>query len=108
MPTVLRGSDNFDSGLGLGVGQTWQNVAGSRVIGTTYTNTTGRPIAVLVVNQGTAAVQALTLTVGGVVAARGVNNSSTFENCVTGIVPVGATYVVSGTSASVTNWSELR
>lgn len=30
--------------LALGEGQTWQNVAGSRVSGTAYQNTTGRPI----------------------------------------------------------------
>ena len=33
---------------GLGVGQTWTNVTASRAIGTTYTNTTGRPITVAV------------------------------------------------------------
>jgi hypothetical protein len=40
----------------LGWGQTWQNVSGSRSVGTTYQNTTGRPIAVAV--QGTNAASA--------------------------------------------------
>jgi hypothetical protein len=32
--------------LGIGAGQTWQNVSGSRANGTSYQNTTGRPIMV--------------------------------------------------------------
>jgi hypothetical protein len=32
----------------IGVGQTWQNMAGSRSVGTSYQNTTGRPIMVSV------------------------------------------------------------
>ena len=32
----------------VGVGQTWQNVLSSRAFGTTYTNSTGRPIMVSV------------------------------------------------------------
>jgi len=32
--------------LALGVGQTWQNVKGSRALATTYYNTTGKPITV--------------------------------------------------------------
>ncbi len=35
----------------LGVGQTWQSLAGSRALNTTYQNTTGRPISVSVVTQ---------------------------------------------------------
>lgn len=35
------------SGLGLG-GETWQNVTGSRAVDTTYTNTYGKPIAVII------------------------------------------------------------
>lgn len=36
----------------IGVGQTWQNVTASRVSGTTYTNTTGKPIMVVVSSSG--------------------------------------------------------
>ena len=46
MTSIIRGSDNFDTGLGLGVGQTWQDLSGSRSTGVTYTNTTGKPIMV--------------------------------------------------------------
>lgn len=34
-----------------GVGQTWMNVKSERSLGTTYTNTTGKPIYVIVVNE---------------------------------------------------------
>jgi hypothetical protein len=34
-----------------GVGQSWQDVKASRALGTTYTNTTGKPIYVIVVNE---------------------------------------------------------
>ena len=49
MPSYIRGNDNFDSANILGQGQTWQDVTGSRVTGTTYTNTTGKPIQVSIV-----------------------------------------------------------
>ena len=47
MSSVIRGDDNFDTGveLSLGVGQTWQSPAG-RGGGVEYQNTTGRPIVV--------------------------------------------------------------
>lgn len=51
MPSVIRGSDNFDTAVpppGLGIGQTWQNVLSSRSSGVTYQNTTGKPIYVYV------------------------------------------------------------
>jgi hypothetical protein len=41
------------SGGGLGVGQTWQDMTGSRAAGTTYQNTTGGPIEVAVSAQVT-------------------------------------------------------
>lgn len=39
-----RGWKDDPAGGGIGVGQTWQNVAGSRAINTAYQNTTGKPI----------------------------------------------------------------
>lgn len=37
--------------LAFGVGQNWMNVKSERSLGTTYTNTTGKPIYVIVVNE---------------------------------------------------------
>jgi hypothetical protein len=86
----------------LGYGQTWQVVTGSRATGTTYYNTTGKPIMVLV--NGTA--NGTTISVDGV--ATGYFNTSTTgtTNTVTTIVPPGASYVL--TAASFSIWTELR
>jgi hypothetical protein len=87
---------------GLGYGQTWQNVFSSRVSGTTYTNSTTKPIMVAIttydINSNT------TLLVSGIQvgASGGVNGQN---NQLTAIVPVGATYVCTG---GITNWAELR
>lgn len=55
MSSVIRGSDNFDSldSKGLGSGQTWQNFTGVKDEGITYTNTTGRAIAIYVSKSNT-------------------------------------------------------
>lgn len=84
-------------------GQTWQNVLSSRAKGTTYTNTTGRPICVAIgwVNgsPGYAYYNGSTFAeAGGSYAQR----SQTFMY----ILP-GDTYSVS-TSMGVDYWAELR
>lgn len=84
----------------LGVGQTWQNVLASRSSGTTYTNSTGRPIAVSV-RTGTGGGSSA-ITVAGVVVAQTAND---FTQSLFTVVPAGATYVVSG---SISMWAELR
>lgn len=45
-PSLIQGAGGqaFTSLMSLGYGQTWQDVTGSRVSGTTYYNTTGKPI----------------------------------------------------------------
>lgn len=79
-----------------GQGQTWQDVTGSRAGATTYTNTTGKPIGVLI---GTAGVSR-TPTVNGVaLAAIGISVSGFF------IVPPNHTYSL---SATPNMWLELR
>lgn len=95
----------------LGVNQTWQNVVGSRAIGTTYTNTTGRPITVKV-SYGLVSGNGLKITVGGLDVAWISGNSATvIYQTMEAVVPVGATYVVSyfvGSSSSAQGWVELR
>jgi hypothetical protein len=83
----------------LGYGQTWQDVSASRVSGTTYTNTTGKPITVFV----SAGVGGTTIVVNSVslLSAIGIV-PQTF------IVPNGQTYVVTGTRNTAPNWIELR
>lgn len=90
-----------------GYGQTWQDVKASRAHGTTYTNTTGRPIYVYVYNSiatnGTFTITVNGISWGGYYFASGNCGTPTF------IVPAGGTYSVSTTaSLTVANWMELR
>lgn len=95
----------------IGVGQTWQNVLSSRAFGTTYTNTTGRPIMVSVAAT-TLNTTGWTVTVAGVQIAYNTGSGPTAYAPVTCtfIVPAGATYVVAIASGSPTLsvWAELR
>ena len=95
---------------GLGVNQTWTDVSASRFIGTTYTNSTGKPIiaAISATNSLAQAVQGLTIN-GGAVYASG---TSTVAGALgfSLVVPDGATYVTltnNGVLTKVT-WIELR
>ena len=42
----------YVDGLSVGVGQSWQDVSGSRAVGTDYQNTTGKPIMIIVEKRG--------------------------------------------------------
>lgn len=94
---------------GVGIGQTWQNLTGSRSAGTTYTNSTGRPISVYAYSNA-ASTLTITLTVGGVVVSSYSTGGSgvSSQGSVNGIVPDGATYVVNITGPALAAWSELR
>lgn len=91
----------------LGLGQTWQNMTGSRAQGTTYTNTTGKPIA-LSICSGTAASSGVALTVGGLSVASSLIQlaGGSFVANVFSIVPPGVTYSVP--SWNTGSWFELR
>lgn len=91
------------SNVPIGVGQTWQAVTGSRTSGTTYTNSTGKPIMVMVSNNSVAGGSGY--TVAGVNIGNTGSNSQ-YNPLITFLVPVGATYSV--TSTSITLWAELR
>ena len=95
----------------LGWGQAWQNVTGSRSVGTEYTNSTGKPIAVSVwgsvansnklelqVNDGGGFVT-VSYAVTGAVA-----NTAT----VSAIVPAGHTYRIASGGGTPVGWAELR
>lgn len=99
----------------LGDGQSVQTLTGSRAFGTTYTNTTGRPIFVSVVVSTTGS----STVAGGPVrlmsgsgqywgiapAGAGAN----WSLVVTGVIPPGDTYSVANSNFfSLVNWTELR
>ena len=95
-----------------GVGQSWQDVTASRALGTTYTNSTGKPIEVSISLPDTGGQSpTVTIDVGGVGIL--INNYdlgtgvSSFSHSF--VVPVGATYRISvNISVSITTWAELR
>jgi hypothetical protein len=104
----------YVDGVALGVGQTWQNVTASRVFNTTYTNTTGRAIAVSILGTGSPqSSTAIDFRVGSMQTMRmwiGVGGSpGDGQLSVFGIVPPGLTYssYVQGT-ISLAGWYELR
>lgn len=89
--------------------QTWQDVTASRALGTSYTNSTGQPIKVLV-SAGSTSSSLLTPTVGGVVLASGTGVATGFTFSVYFDVPAGATYSVANYAGTPTlvKWTELR
>jgi hypothetical protein len=92
----------------LGYGQTWQ--APSRAIGTTYYNTTGKPIMVTAVYANTSTNQTVGFTVAGVNISFDQNSTANTGAGGTLIIPPGASYVTytSAGTLTLTAWSELR
>lgn len=92
----------------LGVGQTWQDVTGSRAIGTTYTNTTGRPILLSVVCTSTNTTNSVGCLVGGVqISSQGASATNTAFTAIA-LVPAGSTYSISTVNSNLVQWNELR
>lgn len=101
-PSLVQGAGGnaLDSLGSLGYGQTWQTV--TRTSGTTYYNTTGKPIVCIpVINAATG----YTITVGGATAISGVTNSVTIP--VPFVVPAGMSYVITAGSG-ISSTTELR
>lgn len=99
---------------GIGSSQTWQNVLGSRTSGTTYTNSSGKPIMVCV---NTLSVGAGSTALDVVVSGVAIQSNSVYGNgagysaSVSFIVPNGATYSAAGYGSgggSLSKWTELR
>jgi hypothetical protein len=102
---------------GIGDGQTWQNVTGSRALGTTYTNSTGRAIQVHVQGSGGAAGAVLKAYINGTYFAdSGVNYNASIASRpqFSLIIPNGVTYRFDSFTDAGTNptnlntWWELR
>lgn len=90
------------SGVGFGAGQTWQNMTSSRTSGTTYTNSTGKPIAVIIHH----IYVAVTPTVGGLVLGTDQGGNTNTNTMLFFVVPDGMTY--SATFGAEAKWMELR
>lgn len=91
--------------LAIGVGQTWQDVSGSRSFGTTYTNSTGKPIQIFVgLSGGAGGTFNYTVQING---ATIINTTTDFGATVSLIIPNSNTYRVTSTDA-LASWWELR
>jgi hypothetical protein len=95
---------------GLGVNQTWTDVSGSRTAGTTYTNSTGKPIQVIASFQASAQTNFAQGTINGLTVYGSVTTSGTHWGTISYIVPDGNTYsaTMQGGGVTATNWLELR
>lgn len=102
-PSTIQGAGGnaLTSMQSLGYGQTWQNVLGSRSAGTTYYNTTGKPIQISINPNATAGNN--TLTVDGVA----LQQTSSSNAPLTAVVKPGGTYSVT-VAGAVNGWVELR
>lgn len=101
--------------LSLGVNQSWQNVQGSRAIGTSYPNNTGRPIQLAITINSASAGGFVNLNVDGqTISTHGDswNTSGGGQQAISAVIPNGSTYSLTfGTvfgSVSVARWWELR
>lgn len=94
----------------IGVNQTWQDMTASRALGTTYTNSSGKPIMISFTSANSsgqsvapyATVDGYSFNISVIIA------SATSQSFVgTFIVPTGSTYSITSQKA-ITKWSELR
>lgn len=101
----------------IGISQTWQDMTASRTNGTTYTNSTTRPIQVLATfyrGDNTFGYVSVTTIVGGATIQVNRQFFDTTDNSISSpcfIVPVGATYSVTCDFSPLLNqrkWFELR
>ena len=92
-----------------GVGQTWQDVTASRALGTTYTNSTGKPIQVSVVVRDSSVYDGLHFFVNGtaVVVMPDIAGASYGFQQLTITVPSTQTYKLE-TANLLHSWVELR
>jgi hypothetical protein len=104
---------------GIGISQTWTNVTGSRSYGTTYTNSTGKPIYVSVSgSSSSAAGGGIQFYIGGtLIAQQGATQNASIASYhnITMIVPDGITYSANAIpggggqgGSSLSLWYELR
>ena len=102
-PSTIQGYGGcaLDAMSSLGYGQTWQSV--TRTMGTTYYNTTGKPITLnYVVVTNTSGIY-LQVTISGVTVIGPIRDTIAGNNNVFAIVPIGAAYTPTLSAGAVTS-----
>lgn len=111
-PTTVQGAggEALSALSSLGYGQTWQDVTGSRLLATTYYNTTGKPIQVKVSAQSSSTNYFAQLAVNGVNIVGSTSPVANVIVTVDAVVPPGASYTatIPVGGASLSKWFELR
>ena len=104
-PTTLEG---FGITNAFANGQTWQDVTASRAKGTTYINTTSKPIFINVMTAASNTTAQLNLSVDGSAAKQ--FDQGIWGLSLSAIIPAGSTYVVDGlgSAGAINQWMELR
>lgn len=95
----------------LGINQTWQNVTSSRVAGTTYTNSTGKPICFMMsFGAGSSYTEVITLTVDGTAMnfIYGILVSGVVFGQNMAVIPAGSTYSYAELTGVAKSIYELR
>ena len=104
--------DQLLTAIKKGFGQVWTDVTGSRVAGTTYTNSNGFPLFVAVVGTSSTSPAALVATINGVsgVVVGGPTPGTSSGTGVFFVVPPGQTYSVTFNAGTPTlsSWKELK
>ncbi len=110
-PTTVQGMGGqaLAAMSSLGYSQSYQNMTASRAINTTYYNTTGKPIFIIVDSSVGAPTCVLAITINGF-ASIGYQYYSvtggTFMPTISAIIPAGASYSVA--AGGIYIWAELR
>lgn len=93
----------------IGFSQSFQNMTANRVAGTTYYNTTSRPIFISASTAMTSGSSVLYGYVNGNLAGLAYSGGSSASPLISFIVPAGAAYsITNGGTASINPWCELR
>jgi hypothetical protein len=102
-PSTIQGygGQALASMSSIGYGQTWQTVV--RTSGTTYYNSTGKPIQIAIAGGGGVA---LSLTIAGLSIVGTLGLTSGVNYSIIAVIPPGASYVIS--CSSISACSELR
>jgi hypothetical protein len=91
----------------LGYGQTLQNMTASRAAATTYYNTTGKPI-IIIVRQNDGNSCSLTASINGTAVTLTGGSSISWINSVSLMIPPGFTYSIALTVGTLNTWYEIR
>lgn len=91
----------------LGLGQTWQDLTASRVLNTTYTNSTGKPIQ-LAIDITVLGSTISTLTIGANTFFYRGSLGTAVSHTIELIVQNGVTYNLSSSNTTLNKWQELR